>query len=89
MLVVPLLYSVLLLVFGAPLALWSAVFFAGLLGISWFHRARQRSGMKPYIIIWILLAGVMFYASKSEWCSTPDNPLNVQIPALFCPFPQK
>ena len=89
MLAVPLAYSVLLLVFGSSLALWGALFVAGLLGMSWFHRARQHASWKPYIIIWILLAGAMWYASKSDWCLTPDNPLHVQLPALFCPFPQQ
>lgn len=89
MLSVPLLYSGLLLVFGAPLALWGALFIAGLLGIFWFHRARRRPVFMPYIIIWVILGGAMWYAGSKGGCSLGVASRSVELPKLFCPFPQK
>ena len=87
MVVVALAYSALVLVFDAPLALWGALFVAGLLGMYWFHRARRRPVFKPYFFIWVVLAGALWYASSQHWCASATT-LPIELPSLFCPFPQ-
>ena len=87
MLAVAIAYSALSLVFATPLALWGALFVAGLLGMYWFHRARTRPVFKPYLFVWIILAGALWYASSHRWCTSAPT-LPVELPSLFCPFPQ-
>jgi hypothetical protein len=89
MLAVPLVYSGLLFVFDSPLALWGALFTSGLLGIWWFHRARRRPVFMPYIVVWIILGGMMWYASFRSDCSLKVAGRSIELPALFCPFPQQ
>ena len=87
MLAVPLAYAGLSQVFGFGLSLWGAVCIAGLLGVMWFHRARRKPVFMPYIIIWVLLFGGLYYASGSAYCSSPDA--SPHLPSILCPFPQK
>jgi FtsH-binding integral membrane protein len=86
MLAVPLAYSGLSIVFGSALSLWGAVCAAGLLGVMWFHRARRRPVFLPYIIIWVLLFGGLYYASGSVYCASAD--VSPNLPPILCPFPQ-
>ena len=86
MLTVLLAYSGLSQFFATPLALWGAVFAAGFLGIAWFHRARTRSLYMPYIIIWGLLFGGMYYASTSVYCDSGGAA--ARLSAMLCPFPR-
>lgn len=86
MLVVPLAYSALSLAFGPGLSLWGAVFAAGLLGVMWFHRARRKPVFFPYIIIWAMLFGGLYYASRSAYCTSADA--SPKLPRILCPFPR-
>lgn len=88
MLAVPLVYSGLSFAFGPALSLWGAVAVAGLLGIVWFHRARRRPVFLPYIVIWIILGGALWYASTHNWCSADNKTLPFKVPGIFCPFPR-
>lgn len=86
MLVVPIAYAGLSRFFAVPLALWGSVLAAGLVGISWFHRARSKGHYIPYLILWGLLFGAMYTISGSSYCEPGGMAANLS--ALFCPFPK-
>jgi len=86
MLAVPVAYIGFSTVFGSALSLWGAVFAAGFLGIAWFHRARTRGLYMPYIILWAMFFGGMYYASTSAYCDSGGRV--AQLSAMLCPFPR-
>lgn len=86
MLAVPVAYAGFSRFFAVPLALWGSVLAAGFLGISWFHRARSKGLYIPYLILWGLLFGAMYYMSGSAYCEPGGMAANLS--SLFCPFPR-